>query len=272
MKPELQRRVQRYGWDKAADYYETGWEEQLWPAHERLLSAVDLKPGEYVLDVSCGTGLVTLPSANLVKPNGRVIGIDLSDGMVEKARLRLESQEIENVSFAQMDAESLDFPDKSFDVLICSLGFMYFPYPEMALQEMFRVLVPGGRLVALIWGARQNCGWADIFPIVDRRVETDVCPLFFQLGTGGRLSKEFEKTGFKKVQSDQFIEYLCFEDDKQACIAAFLGGPVAMAYQKFDEKVKQEVQREYLGSIREYSDNEGFSIPGEYVIASGIKP
>ncbi len=233
MKPDLQRRVQRYGWDKAAPYYETGWEEQLWPAQERFLSTADLKPGEKVLDVSCGTGLVTFPAAEIIQPGGSVLGTDLSDGMIEKARSQLNKQEVDNVTFQQMDAGEMDLPDNSFDVVICSLGLMYFPYPaKKAIKEMFRVLTPGGRALALVWGERQYCAWAGIFPIVDRRVQSDVCPLFFQLGTGDAILQNFKVAGFEEVHADRFAYDLHYEDGDQACVAAFSGGAVALTLSK----------------------------------------
>jgi ubiquinone/menaquinone biosynthesis C-methylase UbiE len=171
-----------------------------------------------------------------------------------------------------MDAEALDLPNNAFDVVICSLGLMYFPNPGKALKEMYRVLKPGGRAVALVWGERRLCGWAEIFPIVDRRVESDVSPLFFQLGTGDKLSKSFDQAGFVNIRSKRFSNKLYFKDDEQAYVAAFLGGAVALAYQKFDENVREEVHKEYLESIQQFSNGKGYDIPGEFVITKGIKP
>lgn len=272
MKPDLQRRVQRYGWDKAAPYYETGWQEQLRPAQKSLLFEVDPKPGEQVLDISCGTGLVSLPIAEIVQPGGEATGVDLSKEMIRQAQSRAENKGIENICFKQMDAESLELPADSFDVVICSLGLMYFPHPQKALQEMYRVLKPGGRATALVWGERGNCGWAGVFPITDRRVESEVCPLFFQLGTGKALLKTFEEAKFEDVTSNRFSYDLHFRDKEQACTAAFLGGAVALAYQKFDEETRKEANREYLKSIKQFHNGKGYNVPGEFVITSGIKP
>ena len=86
MDPRLQRRVQRYGWDRAVAAYEQGWRAQLEPAHSLMLDMVALQPGERVLDVACGTGLVSFRMAEAVGAQGAVVGTDISGEMVETAR------------------------------------------------------------------------------------------------------------------------------------------------------------------------------------------
>lgn len=271
MEPALQRRVQRYGWDYSSSYYQKGWERQLRPAQEKLLKISDLRPGERVLDISCGTGLVTFPMAKAVGEEGEVIGIDLSEKMIDEAKDIFQDLEVSNVKFMHMDAEELDLSDASFDVAVNSLGLMYYPNPDKAIREMYRVTKSGGRASALVWGRRSACGWAGIFPIVDARVKTDVCPLFFQLGTGNTLAQEFKEAGFEEVELERFEVSLPYESDEEAIIGAFQGGAVALAYRKFDEQTKEEVHAEYIESIDPFSNGSGYEIPGEFVIVSGRK-
>src|SRR5690606_14964823 len=124
--------------------------------------------------------------------------------------------------------------DAAFDVALCSLGLMYVPDPVAALCEMWRVLKPGGRAVAPVWGERANCGWAEVFPIVDRRVQSDVCPLFFQLGSPGALTAAFGMAGFADAHDDRIHVLLRYDSPDDALGAIFAGGPVALAYHKFD--------------------------------------
>ncbi len=272
MEPRLQRRVQRYGWDKAAEYYEVCWEQQLRPAQDKLLEMAALKPGEKVIETSCGTGLVTFRAARQVEPGGEVTATDLSDKMVQLAAEIANRKQITNVNFLRMDAEELEFKDEDFDVAICSLGLMYFPFPVEALKEMHRVLKPGGRAAIAIWGERKNCGWADIFPIVDDRVASEVCPMFFQQGTGKTIEHSFRTAGFQNILIERFQVSLNYLSPQEAVLAAFAGGPVALAYQKFDDQTKEEVHREYLDSISDYQNGNGYAIPGEFVVAKGLKP
>lgn len=273
MNPDFQRRVQRYGWSKAASYYDPSWQRQLEPAQNRLLEVAQLQPGEDVLDVACGTGLVTLPAAEAVASEGTVLATDLSEGMLDRARDAAKEHGADNVSFERMDAEALDLPDDTFDVALCSLGLMYVPDPDQALQEMHRVLVPGGRAATVVWGRRDRCGWAGVFPIMDRRVQSDVCPLFFQLGTGDALGEAFRAEGFTDVTTERFSLTLPFETPDEACRAAFWGGAVALAWRKFDEETREGARAEYLESIDPYRNGHGgYAIPGEFVLARGVRP
>ena len=269
MDARLQRRVQRYGWDKAAAHYERFWARQLAPAQRRLLELAALAPGERVLDVACGTGLVTLPAAEAVGPGGAVVATDISEEMVRSLRERAAARGLSHVTVERRDAERLELPDASFDAALCALGLMYVPDPLQALREMGRALRPGGRVAVAVWGARDRCGWADVFPIVERRVASDVCPLFFQLGTGEALALTLEAAGFGDVVVERFATTLEYASGADACGAAFAGGPVALAYARFDERAQEEAHDEYLASISPYRRGDAYAIPGEFVVGLG---
>lgn len=269
MDARLQRRIQRYGWDKASSVYEDGWAFQLRPAHRKLLDAASLQPGERVVDVAAGTGLVSLEAAARVAPGGHVLGTDLSEEMVRRARELARWRGVENASFERMDASALDVPDDGLDAALCALGLMYVPEPEAALAEMRRVTRPGGRIVAAVWGERRRCGWSRIFEIVDARVHSEVCPLFFRLGTGEALARAMRQVGLVDVRAERLETELCYASAGEAIVAAFDAGPVALAYSRFDETTRSHVHREYLASIAPYRAGAGYAIPGEFVIASG---
>jgi ubiquinone/menaquinone biosynthesis C-methylase UbiE len=226
-----------------------------------------LQRGERVLDIACGTGLVTFRAAELVGPSGRVVATDISQKMVDRTAAEASRRGLAHVHTARMGAEAIEYVDASFDVVLCALGLMYVPDVPLALSEMHRVLAPGGRAVAAVWGARNRCGWADIFPIVEARVQSDVCPTFFQLGTGNALADSFTRAGFGRVTSDRISTELLYENGDAAADAAFAGGPVAMAYSRFDDATRASARADYLSSIARYRDGEGFRIPGEFVIA-----
>lgn len=269
MDARLQRRVQRQGWDLAAPAYERLWQAQLSIAQHELLWQAALRPGERVLDVACGTGLVSFAAARAVGPAGGVVGVDLSGRMVEAARQRGEGTALTNVRFERMGAEQLALDDAGFDVVLCALGLMYMPDPAEAMREMRRVLRPGGRVVAAVWGERRRCGWAALFPIVDAEVVSDVCPLFFQLGEGDALASLVSSAGFEAVASHRIAATLSYADEAEACDAAFAGGPAALAWSRFDDAVRDRVRRNYVESIAGWRHGAGFRMPGEFVIVVG---
>ncbi len=272
MDAKLQRRVQRYGWDKAVDDYEAGWRAQLEPAQSLMLDMAALQPGERVLDVACGTGLVSFRIVDAVGATGAVVGTDISGEMIETARRHAAERGVDNATFERFDAEDLQLEGEPFDAALCGLGLMYVPDPVKALAEMRRWLKPGGRAAAAVWGARAKCGWADIFPITDARVASEVCPMFFHLGTGDMLAHSFAEAGCTEMRTERLEVTLVYAAADEALGAAFRGGPVALAYNRFDDATKQAVHSEYLDSIAAYRDGEGYEIPGEFVVAAGVKP
>jgi ubiquinone/menaquinone biosynthesis C-methylase UbiE len=271
MDAKLQRRVQRYGWDKAASHYERSWQSQLEPAQSALLELAGLEPGIEVLDVACGTGLVSLKAAAEIVPGGRIVGTDISQQMVLAARDMAASRGIANARFERMEAEHSIFGDSAFDVVLCALGLMYVPDPERAICDFHRILRPRGRAVCAVWGQRTKCGWAEIFPIVDARVQSEVCPMFFRLGTAQNLQRAFRAAGFGGIVERRLETRLEYASGDEACDAAFVGGPVALAYSHFSRDTKSEARKEYLESLKAYLIGDHYSIPGEFVVVAGTK-
>jgi ubiquinone/menaquinone biosynthesis C-methylase UbiE len=272
MSARFQIRIQRYGWDKASVHYERLWGRQVAPAQKLALAMAALEPGEWVVDAACGPGAVTFAAADRVGEQGVVVGTDLSERMVERAAARARAEGRWNVSFRRMAMEDAGLEDSSYDAALSSLGLMYTPDPVRALERMRQALRPGGRAVAAVWGARARCGWAEIFPIVDARVESEVCPLFFQLGTGDALERAFAEAGFEKTRTRRIEVRLKYESAEDAVGAAFAGGPVALAHSRFGEAARAGAERDYLDSIEPYRDGRGYAIPGEFVVTAGVRP
>lgn len=269
MEPRLQRRVQRYGWNKAAVHYEGFWSQQLRPAQDLMLEMTALASGERVLDVACGTGLVTFRAAEAVGPTGHVAASDISEDMVAAVAATAAARGLVG-DFRRMDAEVLEFPDGGFDAVVCGLGLMYVAEPLNALREMRRVLRPGGRACAAVWGARANCGWAEIFPIVEARTASEVCPMFFSLGTGHTMANAFRDAGFTDVREARISVPIIFPTADAAIGAAFIGGPVALAHSRFDDATRDSAYAEYLASIEMHRRGDAYHVPGEFVSVVGV--
>jgi SAM-dependent methyltransferase len=122
---------------------------------ERLVEVAGVGPGDEVLDLAAGRGAATFPALARVGEAGRVVATDLADAMVEHLIADLDG--VPNGSAVVMDAQEPDFPDESFDVVLCAFGVMFLPDRAAALGEWRRVLRPGGRLgVSVPMGANEE--------------------------------------------------------------------------------------------------------------------
>jgi ubiquinone/menaquinone biosynthesis C-methylase UbiE len=267
---KLQLRVQRYGWDAAANYYENSWRVPLAAAQAALLEAAAMQPGERVIEAACGSGLVTRAAAAAVGRAGEVLATDLSQNMTELTARDCARLGLDWVSTARMSADDLAVDEGRFDVAICALGLMYVPDPARAVESMRRAVRLGGRVIATVWGERRHCGWAEIFPIVDARVVSEVCPLFFATGAPAALRRAFEAAGLNEVREHRHQELLEFENERALLHAMLLGGPVALAVKRFTPEVLTEVERAFLASVQQHGATDGrYFIPGEFVTVAG---
>lgn len=265
MDERLQLRLQRHGWDRAAPLYEASWHAPLELAHRALLDRMRVRPGERVLDVACGTGRLAQELACVVGPEGEVVGVDLSQAMVETASNRPPAPGSAPLRYLRMDAQALEFPAASFDVVLCCFGLMYLPDPERALAHMRRVLRPGGRLGIAIWGERARCAWAPVFAVVDAEVASEVCPLFFRLGAGDALAGACRAAGLAVTWQARLASALAYRDADEACDAMFVSGPAALAWSRFDDRVRTRVRGRYLDAIEPWRTGSAYALPAEFV-------
>ena len=117
----------------------------------RVVELAAVKPNTKVLDVCTGIGAVLFPGANAVGLDGHVTGIDIAGKMVQATATSILMHGLSNAHAQQMDAERLEFPDASFDYVLCGFGLSFFPDLTLALSEMKRVLKPGGVLAVSVW-------------------------------------------------------------------------------------------------------------------------
>lgn len=120
------------------------------PLARDLIDVASLRPGERVVDVACGTGVVTRLAAQQVGDDGSVAGVDVNPGMLAVARAC--APEGSSIDWYETGAEAMPLPDGAFDVVLCQLGLQFVQDKVKALREMRRILAPGGRIVANVPG------------------------------------------------------------------------------------------------------------------------
>lgn len=131
----------------------------------RTIERLGLHPGARVLDVGCGTGASALPAAAAVAPDGHVIGIDLADRLLERARDKARTHGLTNVEFRVGDMTATGLPDESFDAVVSVFSVFFVPDMVGLLRELWRMVRPGGQLAVTTWGP-------DIFaPVYGRWLE-----------------------------------------------------------------------------------------------------
>jgi len=127
------------------------------PVTEKLLARIDAQPGQRILDIGCGTGAVSIELARQVGASGRVLGIDISVPMLERAR-QLTPGELP-ADYVLADATVYPFEPASFDRLVSRFGVMFFADPVLSFRNLRRALRPGGKLVFACWREPRENGW-----------------------------------------------------------------------------------------------------------------
>lgn len=164
------------------------------PAAERLLDNIRLTSSDSVLDAACGTGIVTRLIAARSQPVASIVGVDLNDNMLDVAR-SLEPSTGFPIEWRQGDLCALSFSDAEFDVVLCNHGFQFFPDKAVALNEIKRVLVPGGRFAftVCLFGAILVSRWGN-HPKGPRR-----CRVSMHRHARGGIHQAFAGDGERRV-------------------------------------------------------------------------
>ena len=164
-----------------------------------VLAAAQVKPGQRVLDVACGTGVLAREASRQVGPTGHTTGLDISPGMLAAARRIAPA-----IDWKQGEAGDLPFPDGSFDAVVSQFGLMFFPERVEALQEMLRVLAPGGRIAVAVFDSLDNIpAYADEVILLERTAGAEAAEALrapFVLGDKSLLFELAEDAGLGSIE------------------------------------------------------------------------
>jgi len=255
--PQEFKAAQREAWGEAAAGWRHWWstfEGAAQALNERIVDLADVRAGHRVIDVATGIGEPALTAARRVGAKGRVLATDLAPPMLAIASERAKELGLANVEFREMDAECLELDAESFDAATSRWGLMLFLDPRAAARGVHRVLKPGARFAAAVWGPPERVPFLAIPHVVAAR-ELELpppppgTPGPFSLAADGALESVLGSAGFRDIRTE--VLSVPFEFAAPAEYARFLGDlsatlrkALAVQPAAVQERVWREVERE----------------------------
>jgi ubiquinone/menaquinone biosynthesis C-methylase UbiE len=174
------------------------------PCAANLIQAADLRPGERVLDVGCGTGIVARQIASQLGPNSAVTGLDISPNMLAVARAAAAREGLA-IEWREGSAEEIAFPESSFDLVLCQFALMFFADKSVALAEMRRVVTPNGRVLVSVWqGLDRHPFYQTLHNVIQQRVGISPLQEIFALDSTDGLRALALSAGFQRIEIEPF--------------------------------------------------------------------
>jgi ubiquinone/menaquinone biosynthesis C-methylase UbiE len=237
---------------------------------EKLAEALDILPGDRVLDVACGSGNATLPAAR--RAWGNTVGLDYVPELLERGRERAAAERLE-VEFVEGDAEDLPFDDAEFDVVLSSYGAMFAPDQQKAADELLRVCKPGGRIGMANWTPDGYVGQMFATTVKHAPLPPGVLPPTLW-GTEDRLRELF---GDRVSSIDLVREEIVFRFRSPAHWLEFFRtymGPTKAAFERVGPEGEDALASDLLGLIERFNTagERAMRVPSEYlqVIATRV--
>jgi ubiquinone/menaquinone biosynthesis C-methylase UbiE len=219
---------------------------------QTTIDRLSLNSGDIVLDVCCGSGASAIPAAKYVGDTGSVLGVDLAEQLLNLARMKVKQQNLTNIKFRAGDFQDLGLPDASFDAIVCVFGIFFVPDMVAAVQELWRMVHPGGKLAITSWGK-------NVFEPANRvfwkSIETERPDLYMQytpwerIGDAVSLKELLEAGGATQVEVFEETgthELTCPED----WWTMVMGGGCRGTIEKLDSATKKRIEQTNLDFLR----------------------
>jgi ubiquinone/menaquinone biosynthesis C-methylase UbiE len=271
-RPEAAPSFEEYG-GSAPENYERYFVPSIGgPLAAQLIERASLRPGERVLDVACGTGVVARLAAEGVGPAGSVAGLDINPGMLAVARSATPADT--TIDWHQASADDTSMPDGTFDVVLCQMGLQFFPDKSAALREMRRVLAPGGRVVLNLPGPAPQ-----IFTILADGLARHIAPelagfvnVVFSLHDLDEVRDLLDQAGFDDVSVEATVRTL-----ELPAPTAFLwqyvhSTPLADGVGRVDDDRRAALEREVVAGWEPFTRDGGLVGDVRIVEAIARKP
>ena len=241
---------------------------------ERLVEFAGVKEGEKVLDVAAGRGASLFSSAEKVGQSGKVIGIDIAEGMVKETNLEIQRRGVKNVNVMVMDAEKLEFENQFFEHVNCGFGIFFFPNYKIALDEFMRVLKDDGRLsfTTFFRKSDEKFSWFDdlvekYLPGFKDEPEEENGPEF---DTEEGLYQILEEAGFRNIRILCEEKVFNYKDEQEWWDKLWTHGFIR-TLERISEDKMEAFKTEVFDKLREIKESEGIDSTKFVLYASGEK-
>ena len=235
-----------------------------------LLELVAPQPGERVLDLACGTGIVARTAAPMVQPGGEVFGVDFNPGQIATAR-SIDS----SIEWREGDAGSLPFTNETFDLVVCQQGFMFFPDRVRAVKEIHRVLKSGGRVGIAVWSSIDKApGYLALVHALERRIGSSAAHLMDDLtalSDSKEVSRFFADGGFPNAELVTLSMDVVFVSAEEFTRAIAVGSIMRRTETQFSEETLDLLTADVAAEMESYIGENGLIFPMEAHILTARK-
>jgi SAM-dependent methyltransferase len=274
--------AQKAGWNSVAPGWRKWWamfEDGAQRLSDRLVELAEIKPNHRVLDIATGIGEPALTAAKKVRPNGQVIGTDISSEMVAIARERAKEVGLDAVAvFEDIDAETYPYPSSSFNAVTSRWGLMFLPNLTPTLQKIRASLVPAGILSAAVWSVPDK---APVLMLAFRTAAQKTglpppsagSPGPFKLADTVTLENSFIEAGFRNIKIESINLRFTFNTANDfANFHRAINAPVHGMLKNQSIEKQEDIWKGIADAARTYCDNTGIiSLDNEVVCVSGRK-
>ena len=274
---EFVRERMRQDWGVRTRHYAAYSVPKNRPFAELLVAAVAPAPGERVLDVATGPGVVAVAAARAVGPTGHVVATDLAPEWGEVVAEACADAGIANVEFRAMGAEALALPDESFDVALCQFGLMFVPDPVRALREMRRVLRPGGRLGVAVWSTADKVLHSLAIRIITAGVPPvpaeERLPSPLDLGEPGLIERHVAAAGFREIVVQRHTRDHVVADPEEEWRHR-LEDPASVAAQAaraLPADQRRRLHDEVIAALEAYRQGDEIRLPSEAIFVTALR-
>ena len=267
-------------WEESSQYWrkhQASIENMFAPLTRALIDAAQISQGQHVLDIGGGSGQPSLSIASIVGNEGSVTYTDPSAGMVETARDEARQRGPTNIHFHKAPAEELPFENNMFDVAVGRLSVMFFPDVAAGLNEIVRVVRPGGRITFLVWGRKEvNPFFSTVTEVFDRfippEVEDEDAAGAFRFANPGKLSKLLADAGLTQIEERRVPFRIAgtVKPEKFWELRSEMSDSLRAKLASLTSEQKSAVREAVDTAVSEYFKSGEMSFPAQALIVKGI--